>query len=190
MTGTSPWSWMMRARRGERGTRDRQLTPVVAGSRMLGEEEDTRQAARAGRGRCAHAGAGVGHVTGRSPRSWLVRARRAGGGTLDRQGAPAVVGSHTLGRGRSYLTAETPRPMPWLWPGCAHLGGRMGAGQGSVPWLWPVGARRGVRLGAGQGSAPWSWPIGARRGGWLGTGQGSAPWSWPVGARWGGRLGA
>ena len=41
MTGTSPWSWLMRARRGERGTRDRQLAPVVAGSRMPGREGDT-----------------------------------------------------------------------------------------------------------------------------------------------------
>ena len=114
-------------------------------------------------------------MTGSSPPSWLVRARRAGGGTLGRQGAPAVVGLHTLGRGRSYLRAETPQSMPWLWPGCAHLGGRMGAGQGSAPWSWPVGARRGGRLGAGQGSTPRSWPVGARWGGRLGAAQAARP---------------
>ena len=57
-------------------------------------------------------------MTVSSPLSWLVRARRAGGGTLDRQCAPAVVGSHTLGRGKSYLTAEMPRPMPGREVGC------------------------------------------------------------------------
>ena len=114
MTRCSPLSWLVRAQGGGRGTRHRQLALVVADARTPGREGNTRQAARPGRGWFAHAGAEGGHVTRSSRRSWPVRARRAGGGTLDRQGAPAVVGSHTLGRGRSYLTAEMPWPVPWL----------------------------------------------------------------------------
>ena len=51
-----------------------------------------------GRGWFAQAGAGEGHVTGSSPRSWLVRARRGGRGTRDWQLAAVVVGSRTPGR--------------------------------------------------------------------------------------------
>ena len=80
--GCTPWSWLVRARRGRR--------------------EDTRQARRPGRGRFAHSGPrGGGGVTcrsrrpgqrhtapagaGRTSRSWLVRARQGGGRTRDRQ---------------------------------------------------------------------------------------------------------
>ena len=41
MIGSWPWSWLMRARRGERGTRDRQLALVVADARTPGREGDT-----------------------------------------------------------------------------------------------------------------------------------------------------
>ena len=51
-----------------------------------------------GRGWFAQAGAGAGHVTGSSPRSWLVRARRGGRGTRDKLLAPVVAGARTQGR--------------------------------------------------------------------------------------------
>ena len=83
MTGCSPLSWLVRAHGGGRGTRDRQLALVVADARTPGREGNTRQAARPGRGWFAHTGAGGGHVTGSSRRSWPVRARRGGRGTRD-----------------------------------------------------------------------------------------------------------
>ena len=98
MTGSSPLSWLVRAHGGGRGTRDRQLTLVVADARTPGREGNTRQAARPGRGWFAHAGAGGGHVTGSSRRSWPVRARRGGRGTRDWQLAAVVAGSRTPGR--------------------------------------------------------------------------------------------
>ena len=75
--------------------------PVAAGSRKPGREGDTLQAARLGRGWCAHAGAGEGHVTGCSPLSWLVRAHGGGRRTRDRQLARVVAGARTPG-GRGY----------------------------------------------------------------------------------------
>ena len=50
-----------------------------------------------GRGWFAQAGAGGGHVTGSSPRSWLVRACRCGRGTCDRLRAPVVARARTQG---------------------------------------------------------------------------------------------
>ena len=58
MTGSSPRSWLVRARRGGRRTRDRQLAPAVAGARTPGGRGYTRQARCPGRGRFAHSGAG------------------------------------------------------------------------------------------------------------------------------------
>ena len=58
MTGSSPQSWQVRARRGGGRTRDRQLAPVVAGARTPSGRGGTRQARCPGRGRFAHSGAG------------------------------------------------------------------------------------------------------------------------------------
>ena len=41
MTGSSPRSWLVRARRGGRGTGDMQLALVVADARTPGWEGDT-----------------------------------------------------------------------------------------------------------------------------------------------------
>ena len=109
-------------------------------------------------------------MTCSSPPSWLVRARRAGGGTLDRQGALAVAGSHT-GAGEEPPDGRdtpanalavsrlcTPGREDGRWTGqralvvvCLRSPGRgVGAGQGSTSRLLPVGARLGGGLGATQ----------------------------------------
>ena len=171
-------------REGGRRTGSTMATPrVMPLSARRGGVEVFRQAIRPGRDGCAHAG--------------------AGGGTLDRQGAPAVAGSHTVGRGRSYLTVETPWPMPHgarrgrvevtgqaVRPGrawCVHagVGGRTLDRQGAAV---VAGLRTPWReVGRWIGSAPRSWPVCARRGG------GGATWECrrpgrchiaPAGAGW------
>ena len=100
---------------------DRQHAPVVAGLRTpeqgrsylavgtprpmpysarRGKVEVIGRAARPGRGRSTYAAAGRGYLTGSSPRSRLVRARRDGRG--------------------GHQTGKTAR----LWPVCARRGGR------------------------------------------------------------------
>ena len=78
---------------------------LVAGTPRLqpscacrGGMEDTRQAARLGCGRSAHAG--------------------AGGRTLGRQHAPAVAVLRTPGREEGHLAGHK----PWLWLSCARRG--------------------------------------------------------------------
>ena len=75
MRGTSPRAWLVRARRGGRGTRDMQLAPFVAGSRTPGREG--------------------GHLISRTPRLWTVCASRGGRGTRERHLAPVVAGART-----------------------------------------------------------------------------------------------
>ena len=104
--------WCVHARAGRR-TLDRRGAPAVAGSHTPGRGRSyltvgppwpMPHSARRG-------GMGVTKLIARPGRGWCAHAR-AGRRTLDRQGAPVVAGSHTSGRGRSYVTVETPRPMP------------------------------------------------------------------------------
>ena len=91
-------------------------------------------------------------MTGSSPPSWLVRARRAGGGTLDRQGA----GHWEEGGGGGALGGEG---------GVGHWeegGGVKEGGFGMTPWCDDL-VCSGRRLLADRHSLPFPWTLSLRR---------------------------